>query len=165
MTTPNQLPVNIQIHTVSGSSGIYFGGQIVVSGISSHSKSNAGLGAIGSSNTLYRNFSYVYDPDIIDTQIDDRDTHIFNPQTAPNVPTQIGVGAVSVNTMTQNSGVFMGTTNITGMDSHEKQNFGSGHIWGNWNLETGNQSISMDSDTVDAWIQDQDYKAGVFLNR
>ncbi|QQE77442.1 hypothetical protein GI364_16000 [Alicyclobacillus sp. SO9] len=165
-TQTTNLPVNIQVNTVSGNSGIYLGSTNTVCGVSAHSKSNMGFGSIGSSNMFVDNVSFVHDPDIIDTPIDDRDTHILHPGDRPaSETTRIGVGRLDVNTLTQNSAVFMGTANITGMDSHEKQNLAHGQIYGGWNIGAGNQNMTVDNDWIDAPIFDQDYKGGVFLNK
>jgi|GEM_PF-2318498 len=159
------LPVNISVGNISGNSGIYLGGRIAISGFSAHSKTNNGFGDAGNANTFYHNLSYVYDSDVIDTPIDDRDVHILqqSPQAMQGV-TNVGVGQLMVNTMQQNSGSFLGTTTITGMDSHEKENFGSGQVYGDWNVLYGNINTTYDSDAIDGVMNDQDNKSGIFFN-
>lgn len=166
---PNEvttLPVNVTIGYVSGNSGVYIGGKLTVFGLSAHSKSNSGFGDIGDSNVLYQCVSYVNDPDVVDTPIDDRDVHVVRPTPSENDAslTNIGVGTVWVNTMQQNAGTFIGSTNISGMDSHEKQNLGSGQVFGNQNLNCQSLNLTNDRDVIDGIIRDDDNKAGVFFN-
>ena len=161
------LPVNISVGNISGNSGIYVGKNVTIFGLSSHSKSNSGFGDIGDSNLFYKTVSYVYDPDVIDTPIDDRDIHILQQQPAKGKDlsqTNIGVGTVWVNTLQQNAGTFIGTTSITGMDSHEKQNLAHGQIFGNQNISYGDLNVTQDQDVIDAVMHDQDNKAGIFLS-
>ncbi|QSO46297.1 hypothetical protein [Alicyclobacillus mengziensis] len=160
------LPVNVHIGTVSGNSGVYIGGRLTIFGLSSHSKSNSGFGDLGDSNVFYHSVSFVYDPDMIDTPIDDRDVHVLQqyPPKGDSSITNIGVGTVWVNTLQQNAGTFIGSTNITGMDSHEKQNVGSGQTYGNQNINTKSVNVTNDQDFVDAAIFDNDNKAGHFFN-
>ena len=68
-------PINIQVQTMSNCSGIFISNINVMYGWSSHSKSNQGFGSIGASNLVRDNINIVYDPDYIDTPIDDRDTY------------------------------------------------------------------------------------------
>lgn len=160
------LPITMNVHIVSGNSGIYISQHNVVFGVNSHSKSNTGFGTIGSHNALYQNFNLVYDPDVIDTPIDDRDINIYaaHPSVHPQV-TNIGFDTMNVNTITQNSGIFVGDVKITGMDSHEKDNIGNGKVYGNQNVQFQNVNCNYDSDVIDTTINDQDMKAGVFINR
>lgn len=162
------LPVNINVGNISGNSGIYVGKSVTLFGFSSHSKSNAGVGDIGNSNLFYKSVSYVYDPDVIDTPIDDRDVHILQQQPAKGKDlsqTNIGVGTVWVNTIQQNAGTFIGTTSITGMDSHEKQNLAHGQIFGNENMAYGGLYLTQDQDVIDAVMHDEDNKAGIFVSK
>lgn len=167
MTEPVQpLPINLTVHTVSGNSGLYIAQHNVVFGISSHSKSNEGFGSVGSHNAVFRNVNLVYDPDVIDTPIDDRDVNVYAPQEVaqPQVA-NIGFDTINVATITQNSGIFVGDVKITGLDSHEKENLGNSKIYGNQNAEFQNFNCTYDSDVIDTPINDQDMKAGVFISR
>ena len=161
--TTNLPSVNIHVGNVSGNSGIYIGGTLTVFGLSSHSKTNSGFGSIGDSNTFYRCVSVVYDPDLVDTPIDDRDIHILQ-QAPPQGATNIGVQSVWVNTLQQNAGTFIGSTNVTGMDSHQKQNLGSGQVFGNHNVNCASVNMTNDQDYIDGNMLDNDNKAGVFFN-
>lgn len=162
------LPISLQVTTISGNSGVYIGHYNVVFGLSRHSKSNSGFGSIGSHNAVFRNVNIVYDPDVIDTPIDDRDVHIYAPvhTHAPGQQvTNVGFDTINVATITQNSGIFVGDVTITGLDSHEKENVGSGTVYGNQNVEFENINCVYDSDVIDTPINDQDMKAGVFITR
>lgn len=153
-------PIDIQVGTISGNSGVYIAQQVVVSGISSHSKANSGIGAIGAGNLVYRNLVIVYDDDLIDTPIDDRDIHVVQQTNhpSPSQVTQVGFDSINVLTMSQNSGVFVGDVQITGMDMHSKINTAKGSVTGNGNHEMQNLNYVLDTDVIDAPIQDQDVK-------
>lgn len=104
--------------------------------------------------------NYVYDPDVIDTPIDDRDVKIYQ-QTAGAATqgiTQIGFQTMNVATVTQNAGIFVGDVKITGFDSHSKSNNGQGAANGNQNLFLENMNITFDSDAIDTPIDDRDAK-------
>lgn len=156
--------VRLTVNTVSGNSGIYFGNTNVIFGVSSHSKRNVGIGDVGSGNYLYRNCGVVYDPDTFDTPIDDRDVHVYAPhydRSASNV-LQSHVQSLAVESLNQNAGIFIGDTAITGMDSHEKDNKGTGTIFGNQNLFCRDVNIVFDEDNFDFALDDRDNKSGVF---
>lgn len=161
------LPVSIQVHNLTGNSAIFVGKQNIASGYSTHSKTNAGFGSIASRNHVMNNITFVYDPDWIDTPIDDRDVHVLTPQpTGAGVGDfRVGVHSVNVATMNQNSGVFLGTANITGFESHQKANLGFGHTYGDWNQQARNRNVAYDPDWIDTPIFDQDNKQGVFWSR
>ncbi|WP_206918385.1 hypothetical protein [Alicyclobacillus suci] len=157
--------VNLTVNTIAGNSGVYFGNQNIAIGVSSHSKSNSVIGSIGSQNLVYRNINLIYDPDVIDTPIDDRDIHVFAPHyqhSAPNV-LNTRVNDIQCETITQNSGVFIGETRITGLDAHQKENIAYGQTYGHVNQSKGNLNIAYDPDVVDALIDDRDVKSGVFV--
>lgn len=160
------LPVNVHIGNVTGNSGVYIGGRLTICGLSAHSKSNSGFGDLGDANIFYHSVSFVYDPDMVDTAIDDRDIHMLQqyPSKSDSSITNIGVGTVWVNTLQQNAGTFIGSTNITGMDSHEKQNLGSGQTYGNQNINTKSVNVTNDQDYVDGTMLDNDNKASLFFN-
>lgn len=157
--------IHLDVNTVTANSGIYFGNHIVVTGHSHHSKTNAGFGSIASNNHVSGNLSFVYDPDVIDTPIDDRDVHLFAPDyrhAASNV-LQAKLDAINVETIQQNAGVFIGDTTVTGFDSHEKDNIGLGPFYGSQNMTTRNTVVTYDPDGVDAIMDDRDIKSGVFI--
>ena len=154
-------PIMVCVGTITGNSGVYISEQNVIFGISSHSKSNNGLGSIDSNNLLHRNINLVYDSDFIDTPIDDRDIKIYqNNQTYSADPkiSQVSFDSINVTTLSQNSGVFIGDVKITGLDSHSKQNSAQGSTNGHRNIEMQNFNYVYDSDVIDTPIQDQDIK-------
>lgn len=159
-------PVNVSVKSMSQNSLLVFGQHNVVYGLSSHQKSNIGFGSVGSHNLILYNVSFVYDPDGVDTPIDDRDINIYapvHPDTAVPV-SNIGFESIQVNAMTQNSAIFVGDTKLTGMDTHEKDNVGYGWVFGNGNVEMGNMNVNYDPDGVDTVIGDQDMKSSVFYS-
>lgn len=158
--------VHLTIQTVSGNSGVYFANQNISVGVSSHSKSNQAIGDIGSHTLVQHNLNLIYDPDVIDTPIDDRDIHMYAPtyhNSGPNV-LNTKVDQIDCETITQNAGIFIGETTVTGFDSHEKDNMGHGHTFGNVNQSQGNLNIIYDPDTIDMTIDDRDVKSGMFVS-
>ncbi|WDL96854.1 hypothetical protein [Alicyclobacillus sp. ALC3] len=156
--------INLTIQTISGNAGVYFGNQNISVGVSSHSKSNNAVGSVNGGSHFFKNLSVVYDPDVIDTPIDDRDVRIFAPQqTASNV-LNAQIDGINIATVNQNAGVFIGETTITGFDSHEKDNYGFAPSYGNHIYSHANSSLVYDPDIVDALIDDRDVKSGVFVS-
>lgn len=158
--------VHLTIQTISGNSGVYFGNQNISVGVSSHSKSNRAIGSIGSHNLVQRNLNLISDPDIIDTPIDDRDIHMYAPtyKTAATNVLNTKVDQIACGTITQNAGVFIGETTITGFDSHEKDIMGHGQTFGNVNQAQGNLNFISDPDHTDMFIDDRDVKSGIFVS-
>lgn len=63
----------IQVGQIASASGV-FNGTNSQFGWSTHSKANSGFGTVSGNKCLvYKNISIAYDPDLIDTPIDDRD--------------------------------------------------------------------------------------------
>ena len=119
-----------------------------------------------SRNYVYKNSGIVFDRDYIDTAIDDRDVKILV-DTAPDegAVTNIAFESMAVATMTQNAGVFIGDTRISGLDSHSKDNVGFGKVYGNQSVHHSNLGINYDPDLMDTPINDQDIKSGVNTNK
>lgn len=159
---PLNFPIHLQVDNIQSCSGIFISGQNVIYGWSAHSKANTGFGSLGSSNVVQRNLTVLQDPDQIDTPIDDRDVHVFTQANARPQVTNIGFQSMNVSTMQQNAGVFVGEGNITGWDQHQKTNKGLGDVYGHHNGEFANVSINFDHDLIDAPINDQDVKSGLF---
>jgi hypothetical protein len=159
------LSINIQIQTISECSGIFISDSNVMYGWGSHEKENIGFGSISDNNLVRGNINVVFDSDYMDTIIDDRDTHAFiqhsKPQASANV---ISFDKINVNSMQQNSGVFVGQSNLNGLDQHQKQNGAYGTTVGGSNVSVGNCNIVYDPDVIDGVINDQDHKPGVFVN-
>jgi hypothetical protein len=155
------MPLVINVGAISGNSGVYVAERNLIVGVSGHSKSNNGFGNISSNNLLWRNVNVVDDRDVIDTPIDDRDVKIHNEALAASSRkvTRIGFESINVVTMSQNSGIFVGDVQITGLDSHTKQNSAQGATSGSQNVEARNLNCVLDTDVIDTPIFDQDYKA------
>ncbi|GMA49840.1 hypothetical protein GCM10025857_11970 [Alicyclobacillus contaminans] len=156
------VPLNLQIQNISACSGVFVSGQNVIYGWSAHSKLNAGLGTVESSNWLYQNISAVHDADVVDTPIDDRDVHLLRQSNHQPQLTNIGFRSLGVNTMQQNCGVFVGDSSNTGWDQHQKTNKGHGDIYGDGNKQAVNVHVNFDPDLLDTPVSDQDLKSGVF---
>ncbi|MBX6351696.1 MAG: hypothetical protein IRZ10_00050 [Thermoflavifilum sp.] len=156
------LPVNLQVRNIRGCSAVLIGGYNIVYGWSAHSKTNNGLGSVGSSNVLYANRLAVIDPDAYDTPIDDRDVHLLNHTHQQPAVTHINMQALNVNTVQQNAGVLVGDANMTGWDTHQKTNKGQGDTFGHHNAIVRNVPVAFDPDCVDAPIADQDMKFSFF---
>jgi hypothetical protein len=156
----------ISVNSIQRNSGIFIGEHNTAIGWSAHGKSNTAFGPIGQANLISQNFALLIDPDLIDTPIDDRDQHLWFEESsdATSANTNIQINAVNVNAMTQNAGIFMGNTQINGMDAHEKNNYGAGGVYGANNLSIGNVNQNDDTDLIDAIINDQDNKTA-FINR
>jgi len=151
---------DIHVQTMQRQSGIFIGERNNAIGWSAHGKENNVIGSIsGESNLLFHNISILNDPDFIDTPIDDRDTNIsFDIQDNEGHTSNLNLDSVNVNSMQQNSSVFIGDSHVTGMDANEKINFALGTIFGNENQFLNNYNVTYDQDVIDAIIEDQDIK-------
>jgi hypothetical protein len=151
---------NINIQTMQRQSGVFIGERNNAVGWSTHGKENNVIGNIsGQSNLLFHNISILNDPDFIDTPIDDRDINISfeNPDDEKSTTT-FTLESLNVNTMEQNSSVFLGKAHVTGMDANEKSNSSQGGTFGNKNQFLNNLNINYDQDVIDANIDDRDFK-------
>lgn len=151
---------NLKVNAVEHSSGIFIGTNKAV-GWSAHSKSNFGLGTVIDSNTQ-NNINTVFDNDVVDSPIDDRDCIVsntnFNNRNSNKSPAQeICFDRIDVNVIDTNSTISLGQNSQPAWDSHTKDNLGSGAFHGN-NLVTGNVSTIFDNDIIDSPINDQDFK-------
>lgn len=133
------------------------GGLNVASGWSAHSKENTGIRYNSKGGQLHHNVSIVYDSDLVDAYIDDRDLKVTNGEHYTG-KTTVNLELVDVLNMVQNSGIFVGNSSINGMDSHTKDNFATGPIRGHENKLFYNTNITNDRDLVDTPIQDNDIK-------
>lgn len=64
---------------------------------------------------------------------------------------------VSVTTITNASGVFVGTNTQYGWASHEKGNEAFGSVYGNLNVSSGSLHLLFDNDQIDSPIEDADF--------
>ncbi len=125
---------NIQVQTMQRQSGIFIADHNSSVGWSAHGKTNSVFGSVsGDGNFLLKNFMLLNDPDLVDTPIDDRDVHISAEHSGENHATHISLDQINIETLTQNSSVFVGKSTITGMDANEKNNCAHGVIYGNKN--------------------------------
>jgi hypothetical protein len=140
-------------------SGIFVGDRNTSIGRSAHNKVNSVFGSIdGHSKIVFRNFSFLIDPDYVDTPIDDRHVHISLEYPGGENISNVALDSLNVTTMTQNSNVFVGKGHVTGMDANEKDNYGQGALYGNANQSIQNTNINYDHDFIDGTILDQDIK-------
>lgn len=150
---------NISVQTMFRQSGIFIGERNTAIGWSAHGKENSVIGSIsGQSNTLYQNISILIDPDFIDTPIDDRDINLSFENPGDENQTNLTLDRVDVNTMYNNSSLFVGKSHVTGMDANEKANYSQGGIFGDKNHLLNNLNINYDEDVIDAIIDDRDIK-------
>ncbi len=151
---------NITVQTILRQSGIFIGEQNNAIGWGSHGKENNVIGKIsGTSNFFYQNTLILDDPDFIDTPIDDRDLNIsFENPGDENHSSTLTMDSLNVNSMMQNSSVFVGKGHVTGMDANEKVNHSQGSIFGDENRLLNNLNINSDQDVIDAIIDDRDVK-------
>ncbi|MDD4570540.1 MAG: hypothetical protein PHE70_10510 [Tepidanaerobacteraceae bacterium] len=159
----NDILINFEgltVTSVGPSSGIFIGKNRAI-GWSAHSKSNVGLGS--ASGEVSHNINIVYDNDLIDSPIDDRDLIVDNdvcltPQV--NESTDINFDDVNVNSLTDNAIISVGKNKQSGWDAHGKANTGIGPYFGN-SFTSGNVSVIADDDVVDSPINDQDFKPNI----
>lgn len=150
---------NINVQNMQRQSGIFIGEQNHATGWSTHGKENSVIGRIsGQSNLLFQNISILDDQDFIDTPIDDRDINISVENPSQEDHASFTLGAVNVNSMQQNSSVFVGKSHVTGMDANEKANHSQGSVMGNLNQFLNNVNINNDQDLIDGVMEDQDIK-------
>ena len=112
----------------------------------------------GQSNLLLHNISILNDPDIVDTPIDDRDINVSFENPGDENITHLTLDSLNVNSMQNNSSVFLGKGHVTGMDANQKGNTSQGNLNGNSNQLLNNININNDQDVVDAMIDDRDLK-------
>ena len=151
---------DINVQTMQRQCGIFIGERNNAIGWSAHGKENNVIGKIsGESNLLINNISILNDPDFIDTPIDDRDINIsFEGFGDDDHITNLDLESLNVNTMYQNSAVFVGKGHVTGIDGNEKANYSSGGLYGNNNHLLNNINVNNDQDVIDAIMEDQDIK-------
>lgn len=152
---------NISVHTMQRNCGIFIAEHNHAMGWNAHDKMNVIYSIGGDANILSRNMAILNDQDLIDTPIDDRDIHLLNERIESESHTHIQLDEIQVNTMTQNSAIFMGKGTVTGMDANEKINHGAGSIYGNINKEIQNLNINDDRDIIDGIMNDQDIKIAI----
>lgn len=163
----NDILVNFQTLTVTSvgaSSGIFIGKNCAV-GWSAHSKNNTGLGSAG--GEVLHNVNVVYDNDLIDCPIDDRDSIIDNnvcltPQATES--TDIDLDDINVNSLADNAIISIGRNKQSSWDAHGKANTGSGPYFGN-SFTSGNANLITDNDLIDSPISDQDFKPTVICKK
>ncbi len=157
---------DISIQTMNQQSGLFIGDRNNAVGWSAHGKTNSIFGAIaGNSNILFRNFNFLNDPDNIDTPIDDRDIHIISEEQGNENLLKVSMESINVSTMNQNSNLFIGKGNLTGIDGNQKQNKAYGSTYGNRNQSIHNINYLSDPDMIDGNIQDQDIKIANIQNK
>lgn len=140
----------LMVNSIDAASAIFFGGTNVANGWSSHSKSNNGFGQ--SSQSHHTSLSVIYDQDVIDAPIDDRDHFIIANEKNRATSSQISLEDIQVNALEANSSISIGEVSQEGWSSHFKTNSGQGSHKG-VNISEGGQSTIVDNDVVDAPIK------------
>lgn len=81
------------------------------------------------------------------------------------MPTRIVFRAIKVNAAAQNAAVFVGQSNLPGMDASQKQNSAHAPTYGNGNVEIDGLMITDDSqEIIDGVIYDSNYKPVIGRN-
>jgi hypothetical protein len=150
----------IDVNTIDTASGIFIGTNHA-HGWSSHNKNNSGLGT-ANNTVISGNLNMVHDNDIVDSPIDDRDV-IYSHQ-ARLGQTDIDFKMINVNALDTNATISTGENVQNGWDTHSKNNFGQGTVYGNTISSNNINSIS-DNDIIDTPINDQDYKPSIKTER
>ena len=151
----------LTIYHLRSSCGVFMGTNCA-NGWSAHTKSNSGMGSV-SDGIVSNNINIVFDNDVIDSPIDDRDIIISNTTCADKNnggTTAINFDSIDAITVTSNSSISIGENCQNGWDSHSKINFGNGSFIGS-TLAEGNVNLLVDNDLVDSPINDQDFKPSV----
>jgi hypothetical protein len=152
----------VNVNTIDTASGIFFGTNCA-NGWSSHSKNNYGFGTASDNSYIDKNINVIYDNDMIDSPIDDRDTIVSNKQSGHG-DHKIDFNEINVNALDTNATISVGDNSQNGWDTHSKNNFGQGTFYGN-NLAPNNKNFISDNDLIDTPINDQDYKPSFYSKR
>jgi|LSQX01.3.fsa_nt_gb hypothetical protein len=155
----------LTIYHLRSSCGVFMGTNNATSW-SAHTKSNSGLGSV-SDGIVSNNINIVFDNDVIDSPIDDRDIVISNTTCSDKKSgglTAINFDSIDAITVTSNSSISIGENRQDGWDSHSKMNFGNGSFVGS-TLAEGNVSLLVDNDLIDSPINDQDFKPSVIQKK
>ncbi|MBU9712323.1 spore germination protein [Evansella tamaricis] len=151
---------NFYVNNVENGSGI-FSGTNIANGWTTFYKANSGFGSV-SQGIAAHNTSHVFDNDMIDVPIDDRD-NIYSHKYPDDSVTNVDFGSINVNALINNSTVAVGENNQVGWSGHSKRNHGNGNFTGRNVLANVSNSLN-DTDYIDAPINDQDYKPG-YMNQ
>lgn len=146
----------ISVYGIEASSGIFMGKNYAI-GWSAHTKVNTGFGDAGNSK-VSNNVNIVFDNDIIDSPIDDRDFIVTDASSPESIDhTAINFNKIDALSLNTNSSISIGENSQMGWDSHGKSNVANGTFFGDSNT-SGNVNIVVDNDLVDSPINDQDFK-------
>ncbi len=110
-----------------------------------------------------QNINLVYDNDLVDSPIDDRDFIVDNDMCfSPKVKetTNISFDQVNVTSLSSNAAVSVGNNKQSGWDAHGKSNTGIGLYYDD-SLTCNNISVIDDADIIDSPVNDQDFKPSV----
>lgn len=155
----------LTVYNLKSSCGVFMGTNCAT-GWSAHSKSNSGMGS-ATDCIVSNNINIVFDNDVIDSPIDDRDLIINN--TACSGQNSAGTTAINFDSIdaiavTGNSSIAIGENSQNGCDSHNKTNSGNGSFVGS-TLAQGNINLLVDNDLIDSPINDQDFKPNVIQKK
>ena len=151
---------NLSVTSIGSSSGIFIGKNNAI-GWSAHGKSNQGLGYVN--GKVVKNTNLVYDNDLIDSPIDDRDLIVDNDTCfSPEVKkaANITFDEINVTSLANNAAVSVGNNRQSGWDAHSKTNTGIGPYYDD-SVTCNNISVIDDADIIDSPINDQDIKPNI----
>lgn len=167
----NLIIKGINVNSLDTASGIFVGIN-TVNNWSSHHKNNHGFGIVYHSQVT-DTFSLVIDNDVIDSPMEShavtymdgwKDVQPIDAPTEdhtvtlmdgqPEVPKQIDIKEINVNSLFTNAAVTVGDNFLNGWSAHRKTNEGTGRTAGISQL-TSNTNIVIDNDVIDSPISDK----------
>lgn len=143
---------NITVNIITNTAGVFVGPNNQW-GWSSHYKETDIITVRGNNNRARFNHNTIYDNDISDTHIDDKDI-MFN-QTSYNGETILDLNSININNVNDNSGTFAGENNQFGWGAHSKTSSVNA-IRGINNYSSSYYNVIDDRDLIDAFINDPD---------
>lgn len=153
---------SLKIDTIDTTSGVFIGINRVTSW-TSYSKTNSGFGTSGPHS--HDNINTVYDNDFIDAPAESRDLFLQTEGCTNNdgVPLEIKFDKIDVNALDTQSIIAVGNNSQSAWDSHSKENYGLGTLYGRPGISKNTNTIN-DNDVIDAPINNHDIKP-VFIRR
>jgi len=144
----------ITVQSVGQSSGIFIGRNNAI-GWSAHSKNNQGLGT--AKGKVMQSVNLVYDNDLVDSPIDDRDFIVYNKLyflTEMKETANITFDEINVTSLANNAAVSVGCNKQNNWDAHCKDNTGIS----DGSITCNNINVIEDADIVDSPVNDQYFK-------
>ena len=150
----------LAVSSIGSSSGIFIGKNNAI-GWSAHGKSNQGLGSVN--GNVMHNLNMVFDNDLVDSPIDDRDLIVDSDMYLSakiEDDARITLDEINVTSLSGNAAISVGKNRQSGWDAHSKANTGIGQHYDD-SITCNNLSVIDDADLIDSPINDQDVKASI----